>query len=317
MRNQLFKFLPAAMAMVFLGVNYAAAQSSYSWLDDKPLPSWNSRSRAILEAEKMSAGDLAQCRKFVRQPTLAADKSLAKFGWTLVGAAQVYGSTTVVSWAVGFDGQCRPRKFQTLVFVGNRVAGTLSPGPMDSRTDGSLVNVKMTSETTLTAEYARYRPADALCCPYKIEAVTFVIKPDGANFLLVPESKITGGLVENQAAGVTLKNTLWRWESSESATGKTAVAKPENYQLEFASDGKVNVLADCNRGRGTFTSENGGLTFSGIFLTKMACPPGSLDNRFLQGLEAARTYRIEGNSLFVEGADDGGTMKFFKVARQN
>ncbi len=265
----------------------------------------------------MTAGDLAQCRKFVRQPTLAADKQLAKFGWTLVGPAQVYGKTTVVSWAVGFDGQCRPRKFQTLVFVGNRVAGTLSPGPMDSRTDGALVNVKMTSETTLTAEYARYKSTDALCCPSKIEAVTFVIKPDGANSLLVPESKVQTGIIENQAGAATLNNTVWRWESSEMPTGKTTVEKPENYQLEFTSDGKVNVQADCNRGRGTFKSENGGLTFSGIFLTKMACPPGSLDNRFLQGLEAARTYRIESNSLFIKGADDGGTMKFFKVVRQN
>lgn len=317
MSNQLFKLFFFAVATFFLSVNFVVAQPAYSWLDDKPLPNWNSRSRAILQTEKISSGDLAQCGKFVRQPTLAADKQLAKSGWTLVGPAQVYGKTTVVTWAQGFDGMCRPRGFQTLVFVGNRVAGTLSPGPMDSRTDGALVNVKMTSETTLTAEYVRYRAADALCCPYKTEAVTFVIKPDGANFLLTPESKIQSGIIENQADGAALNNTVWRWQNLETPAGKTTVEKPENYQLEFTADGKVNVLADCNRGRGTYKSESGDLTFSSIFLTKKACPPGSLDNRFLQGLEAARTFRIEGNNLFIEGAGDIGTMTFFKSVRQN
>lgn len=317
MKNQSIKSFYAAVAVIFLFVNYAAAQSAYSWLDAKPLPNWNSRSRAILQTEPMSAGELAQCGKFVRQPTLKADKLLAKYGWTLVGPAQIYGKTTVVTWAQGFDGMCRPRSFQTLVFVGNRVAGTLSPAPMDSRTDGSLVNVQMTSETTLTAEYVRYRESDALCCPWKTEAVTFVIKPDGANFLLTPESKMQSAIVENQAFDPALKNTIWRWESLEVPTGKTPIEKPEKYELEFTADGKVNVLADCNRGRGTFKTEAGNMAFSGIFLTKAACPPGSLDYRFLQNLERARTYKVEGNSLFIEGAGDNGAMKFFKVSRQD
>jgi len=318
MKTKTASLLVAAFAAVLSFNFHAAAQSSYSWLDAKPLPNWNSRSRAILQTEKMPAGELAQCGKFVRQPTLPADKLLAKYGWTLVGPAQVYGKTTVVSWAQGFDGMCRPRGFQTLVFVGSRVAGTLSPGPMDSRTDGSLVNVKITSETALTAEYVRYRASDALCCPYKTEAVTFVIKPDGADFLLTPESKIDAvGIVPNGQSAETLKNTVWRWQSSETPSGNTTIEKPENYQLEFIGDGKVNVLADCNRGRGTYKAEGGSLAFSGIFLTKMACPPGSLDNRFLQGLESARSFRTEGNNLIVDLAGDGGAMKFFKVVRQN
>ncbi len=317
MKNQSIKLLCAAFAFVFSLSVCAAAQSKYNWLDDKPLPNWNSRSRAILQAEKMSASELAQCSKFVRQPTLAADKLLAKYGWTLVGPAQVYGKTTVVSWAVGFDGMCRPRRFQTLVFVGNRVAGTLSPGPMDSRTDGSLVNVKMTSETTLTAEYVRYRATDALCCPYKTEAVTFVIKPDGANFLLTPETKMPSGIVENQASNAGLKNTVWRWQSSESATGKTTIDKPENYQLEFMADGKIGVKVDCNTGGGSYTTEDNNISFVRIFTTKMFCGEKSLDSRFLRGLESARSFRVEGNNLFIGGKGENGTMKFFKVVRQN
>jgi len=302
-------------ALIFLLGVQVFAQSI--WLDQQPLPSWNSRSREILTTEKMPSGELAQCGKFVRQPTLAADKLLAKYGWTLVGAAQVYGKTTVVTTASGFDGMCRPRELIARVFVGNRVAGTLSPGPTDSRTDGSLVNVKMTSETTLTAEYVRYRASDALCCPYKTEAVTFVIKPDGANFLLTPESKTQSGLIENQASDATLKNTVWRLQSLETPTGMTKVDKPENYQIEFAVDGKIGVKADCNVGGGSYTAEGGSISVMRIFTTKAFCGEKSLDTPFLQGLEKARRFRIEGNKLMLEGDGDKGVMTFFKVVRQN
>ncbi|MDQ3221434.1 MAG: LppP/LprE family lipoprotein [Acidobacteriota bacterium] len=208
MKNIIIGTLISVFMGGFMFTGLVAAQ--YRWLDDKPLPSWSERSRAILQTKKISTSELRRCGMVIRPATLTVDKILAKYGWTLVGPAYVYGKTTVVTWAQGFDGMCRPRGFQTLVFVGNRVAGTLSPGPMDSRTDSSLVNVKMTSETTLTAEYVRYRESDALCCPYKTEAVTFIIKPDGANFLLVPEIKMTSGLIENQAFGTTfLNNTVW------------------------------------------------------------------------------------------------------------
>lgn len=318
MKNRIVGLFVATFTVVLsLGLN-AAAQSS--WLDQKPLPNWNERSRAILRTERMSQANLAQCRNFVRRASLPADRLLTQNGWTLVGPAQVFGKTTVVSVATSFDGMCRPLGLQTLVFVGNRVAGTMSPGPMDSRTDSSLVNVKMLSETNLTAEYVRYRETDALCCPWKTEAVTFTIKPDGANFLLTPETKVSAvGNIENQKPedAVTLKDTVWRWQSSETPMGKIDVDKPENYQLEFTSDGKVRVQADCNRGSGGYKAAGSSLTFTGIALTRAACLPGSLDSRFLRGLELARTYRIEGNTLLLEGAGDNATMRFFRVYRQN
>lgn len=320
MKIQQIKFLLAISAMVLTFVGVVSAQSD--WLNMKPLPNWNSRSRAILETEKMSAAMLGQCGKFVRQPTLAADKQLAKYGWTLVGAAQVYRKTTVVTTADGFDGMCRPTGIIARVFVGNRVAGTLSPGPMDSRTDGALTSVKMTSETTLTSEYTRYKAADALCCPSKIEAVTFLIKPDGANFLLTPESKIEmTGIIENQAPGFAssndLKKSVWRLESLSNSTGIVKVEKPENYRLEFTADGKLLLKADCNGGGASYTADGDKISIARIFTTKMFCGEASLDNRFLQSLEAANSFRIEGSYLTIDGAKVGDTLKFFKISRQN
>lgn len=320
------KFIIAVCAVILpLGLN-TFAQSD--WLDMKPLPSWNERKRAILETKKISPAELKRCAVVVRQPTLPQDFLLTKMGWTLVGAAHVFGKTTIITTAEAFDGMCRPLKFENYVFVGNRVAGTPSPGQMDSRTDGYLTDIKMPTEKSITAEFARYRESDALCCPYKIEAVTYTIKPDGANFLLVPEGKfetsVSNKNEENQPSEANmskgadaLKNAVWRWESSENLKGKVTLDKPENYQIQFMPDGKLGVKADCNTGGGSYKTDARKISIERIFTTKAFCGEKSFDTRFLQGLESARTFRIEGNSLFIEGADENGTMKFYRVSKQN
>ncbi len=314
------KFLLIVLAtIVFSFTINAGAQSE--WLDMNPLPSWNERSRAILQTKKITSDELKRCAVVVRKPSLPQDFLWTKMGWTLVNAAQIYGDTTVVSTAEGFDGMCRPLKFQTYVFVGKRLAGTLSPGQMDSRTDGALVNVQLTGEKNLTAEYVRYRGTDALCCPYKTEFVTFQIKPDGRNSLLVPEGKYESsvGSENNSNNSIDkadkLEGAIWRWTRLKMPNETVTVEKPENYTVEFMPDGKIRVQADCNRGGGSYTSDGKSLKFGAIFTTKIACPPGSLDRRFLEGLESAATFRIEGNNLFIEGKGD--TMKFFRVVKQN
>ena len=70
---------------------------------------------------------------------------------------------------------CRPFQFQAFVFVQGRFAGTLSPGLMDSRSDGALSQVFLYDGESLTAEYQRYAPADPLCCPSRTTNVRFAI----------------------------------------------------------------------------------------------------------------------------------------------
>jgi hypothetical protein len=178
------KFLIAAFVVVLPLSSNAFAQKN--WLDQNSMSNWNG-GNGISKTKKISSAELKRCADEVRQPSLEADSILMKNGWTLLGnPTQVYGDTAIVSVAGAFDGMCRPLKSQTFVFVGSKLAGTLSPTLMDSRTDGSLTHVKLTSATTLTADYARYRTSDPLCCPWKTQEVSFVIKQDGGNYLLTP-----------------------------------------------------------------------------------------------------------------------------------
>ncbi len=45
------------------------------------------------------------------------------------------------------------------------------------------------------------------------------------------------------------------------------------FDTEESADGKASVLADCSRSGGTYRTNDGNLSFSGIFLAKMARRP--------------------------------------------
>ncbi|MBA4123455.1 MAG: META domain-containing protein [Acidobacteria bacterium] len=319
MKNQSTKLLCTAFTFVLLLGIDAAAQSQYSWLEAKPLPSWSERSRAILQTKKIAQAELTRCRSSLRPATLPVDSLLTKYNWTLVGDAQVFGKTTAVTVATSFDGMCRPLGFQTYVFVGNRVAGTVSPGPMDSRTDASLINIRLLSETDVIAEYARYKENDPLCCPSKTNTVSFNIKRDGQNWLMKPdfvsEAAYNMSEAKENSDTANLTGTVWHWESLQTPTEKISVPVPKKYTLEFMTDGKAQILADCNRGRGSYQLDGQSLTFSGFITTKMGCPPGSLDGRFLRSLDAARTLNVKGDELYIDLTANSGTMKFVKAKR--
>lgn len=320
-KNYPIKILFAVFGVILSFNLNAAAQTAYNWLEAKPLPSWSERSRAILQTKKISPAELKRCSVVVRPPTLAADRMATKMGWTLVGDAQVFGRTTAITVAESFDGMCRPLGFQTLVFVGNRVAGTMSPGPMNSRTDGALTNVKIVNETTIVGDYVRYAEKDALCCPSKMNKVSFKIEPDGQNWLLKPEyvteAPYNVSETKETLGGTTFRGTVWRWESAENSQGKTSVDKPENYQIEFTTDSELRLKADCNGG-GNYKTNGGKIEFTKTFTTKKFCGKKSLDTRFLQGLARARTFAVEGDAIVLTGADAAdGAMRFFKVTKQN
>lgn len=62
------------------------------------------------------------------------------------------------------DGMCRPLVYQVFVFTDGVFSGTLSPIPMNSRTDGSLIDLNLYAEGKIDTSFNRYTPEDALCC---------------------------------------------------------------------------------------------------------------------------------------------------------
>jgi hypothetical protein len=175
------KLLPiTCMAFAVVGCVHAIGGSaaSASWLDDANLTSWNEPAPTLPAPPKMQGHDDPRCRERARPVELEEDRLLRDRGWDLVGAFVGGWQARVIRATAGYDGMCRPRQYQDFVFVRGAFAGTLSPRPMDSRSDGALRRVFVESDRRLMAEYDRYAATDPLCCPSRTTAVVFEIASD-------------------------------------------------------------------------------------------------------------------------------------------
>ncbi|MGB7069488.1 MAG: YbaY family lipoprotein [Pyrinomonadaceae bacterium] len=143
-----------------------------SWLD-RPLNNWNGAGGLVPSAPRSTIDE--RCRTTTRSPESLVDRAVTRAGWLLFGASQTYGPVTLVKAMSSADGMCRPNNYNAFVFVGSRFAGTLSPTPMDARTDGSLREAHLSSTQEITAVFNRYTSSDALCCPSQESAVFYEV----------------------------------------------------------------------------------------------------------------------------------------------
>ena len=180
MTSALMRLTSLILAIVacHLGIGRAHVKVA-SWLDEFKPASWNKPGFSIPAAPPVQQGLNPRCRELARPPELEEDKRLRDQGWDLVGAYQGGWQVLVIRGTASYDGMCRPRQYQDFVFVRGVFAGTLSPQPMDSRTDGAVSRVSLQSDRRLAAEYARYTAKDPLCCPSRTTSVAFEIAGDG------------------------------------------------------------------------------------------------------------------------------------------
>jgi hypothetical protein len=171
--------LLAAAALVFGSAAVGWTQEKTSWLDETKPPSWNVRSAAIPAAPKSQEPADPRCRETARPAQLDEDRRVRERGWDLIGPYQGGWVMLVIRGAAGYDGMCRPLQYQDFVFRGGVFAGTLSPRPMDSRTDGALERVSLQDAARVTGEYVRYDAKDPLCCPTRTAFVAFEMGTDG------------------------------------------------------------------------------------------------------------------------------------------
>ena len=113
----------------------------------------------------------------------------------------------------------------------------------------------------------------------------------------------------------SLGGTRWRLVQIMSMDDNTYKPDdPSRYTLSFGTDGSMNVLADCNRGKGSWTSESGSqLQFGPIAATMAMCPPESLHDRYLSQFEWVRSYVMKDGHLFLATMADGSIIEFEPV----
>jgi hypothetical protein len=180
-----------AMLIAALSASAAPVSADGAWLD-QPLVSWNEPGMAIPAAPPPSPFTDSRCERQHRPAETAEDEAVAAAGWTLFGAYQSGWGLRLIYGLAGHDGMCRPLEYQEFVFVNGVFAGTISPSPMNARTDGAENRTFISDGESLLAQFVRYRDSDPLCCPWGTSSVQYRINLDAAAPVLLPSSVYTG-----------------------------------------------------------------------------------------------------------------------------
>lgn len=175
---------PLLLSMLLAPPSLAQNYPSGTWLDETN--NWNSPGASIPMAPAQEGNNLANCQHTVRSVALPEDKLVEEAGWTLTNAAQIYGATTLVTGMANTGGMCRPFDYQVFVFTNGKFSGTLSPLPMDSRSDGSLFKLDLYREGLIDASFNRYGPNDAQCCASRESRLFYEVDTQTNPPVLVP-----------------------------------------------------------------------------------------------------------------------------------
>jgi heat shock protein HslJ len=324
------KLLTIASVLVVISAAIAATGEVYgqvprsngSWLG-KPMTNWNKPGATIPQpsATETDPSIAARCGEQLRQPESAADQALSGAGWRLYGPVQSYSGTSVITAMSGVDGMCRPLGYQAFVFVNDVFAGTLSPAPMDSRSDGALTDIHLTAPTRLSAEFVRYTASAPLCCPSSTDAVNYRIDRQGNTATVIPENFSPGDLKSQgiqpgqpgqpgqsgqsgKQSGMNPENTYWKLVE---LNGRPITASPNRPEAHFQLDSSKKRLqgnGGCNIITGGYELSGDRITFTKIISTKMACLNGmEIEREFLKALEASNNLKLAGENLELYGDD--------------
>jgi len=136
---------------------------------------------------------------------------------------------------------------------------------------------------------------DPLCCPTHPEVRVYALQGD----TLVP------------AVASDLVGIAWRWEGFLGGDdSKLVVDDPGKYTIEFLPTGSAAIRADCNTGRAPYRLGGPRLEIGPILLTRAACPPGSLGDRFVRSLADTVAYLVRDGRLILDVKLDTGQMRF-------
>lgn len=86
---------------------------------------------------------------------------------------------------------------------------------------------------------------------------------------------------------------------------------PFSYTLELRADGSATMVADCNRGTGSWISASPAkIEFGPVAATMAICPPGSLSDKYLAQFQWVRSYVLKDGHLFLATMADGSIIEF-------
>jgi heat shock protein HslJ len=115
--------------------------------------------------------------------------------------------------------------------------------------------------------------------------------------------------------GDSLVGSEWRlveFQSMDDAIGTVKPADASQFVMSLGPDGTVTMQLDCNRARGTWSSQSaadgnsGSFGFGPLAVTRAICMPPHLDERIARDAEYVRSYILRDGRLYLSLMADGG-----------
>ncbi len=131
------------------------------------------------------------------------------------------------------------------------------------------------------------------------------------NNQLIAQEKILDLYIKQNNSESNLTGVVWQLQQIRYNNDELIkVDNPSNYTIEFLPDGQVQIKADCNRARGTYTQQDSSISIKIGPTTRAMCPPESISDQYLKELQSAVIFFFQDGNLYFDLKFDTGTMKF-------
>ncbi|WP_028669588.1 META domain-containing protein [Saccharospirillum impatiens] len=107
----------------------------------------------------------------------------------------------------------------------------------------------------------------------------------------------------------SLTGQVFQWQYSLLENGSRV--QPDHsdaYQLRFGSEGRISLRADCNHYAASARLTDTVFAIGPMIGTRALCPKGSLERPFINFIESASQWSLDGSQLTLRLPHDEGTM---------
>ena len=144
---------------------------------------------------------------------------------------------------------------------------------------------------------------------YYVPLLTFAILVGCNSPSIIPKDKQA---ILPEKSENFLQDKVWHWQGSY--YNNDTFVKPTNdnlYQVTFTKEGKLHILADCNRANTTYSETEKRLNISPQYIsTRAFCGEKSFDSQFLKDLMRVNYWLMHEDKLILELDGHSGRMEF-------
>lgn len=124
---------------------------------------------------------------------------------------------------------------------------------------------------------------------------------------LLPGLLMACGGSSSTASGGGITGVVWHLQNLKPDGSSTtiSISQPASYTIEFQTGGTAHIKADCNVANFSYSISGNQLAIASGPSTLAYCGSDSHSDAFLNALQHATTYALQGDSLTINSGTNG------------